>query len=48
MRGVERMDPVTFNLAPYAGQSVVVVATSHDDNYGADPTYTYVDDFNVQ
>lgn len=34
----------TLNLAPYAGQTVVVVLTSHDDNYSSDPTYTFVDD----
>lgn len=37
----------TLNLASFAGQTVVVVLTSHDDNYGADPTYTFVDDVSV-
>ena len=39
---------VTFNLAAYANQTVVVVATNHDDNYVGDPTYTLVDDVSVQ
>lgn len=38
---------VNFDLTPYAGQTLVFVATSHDDNYGADPTYTLVDDLTI-
>ena len=39
---------VTANLAAYAGQRVTLTLTSHDDNYGADPTFTLVDDIGLQ
>jgi len=35
---------VTYNAAANAGHSVTLTLTSHDDNYGADPTYTWYDD----
>ena len=38
----------TQSLSAWAGQTVVVVLTSHDDDYYADPTYSFVDDINVQ
>ena len=38
---------VTANLGAYAGQSVVLLFTSHDDNYGTDPTYTLFDDISL-
>jgi len=38
---------VIFDLSAFAGQVVVLATTSHDDNYGADPTYTLVDDVSV-
>ena len=39
---------VSFNLSAYGGQTVVLSLTSHDDNYGADPSYTLVDDVSIQ
>ena len=39
---------VTYGLGSYTSQTIVVVLTSHDDNYGPDPTYTLVDDVSVQ
>jgi hypothetical protein len=39
---------VSYGLASYAGQTIVVVVTSHDDDYYADPSYTLVDDVYVQ
>jgi serine protease len=30
------------------GHSYTLTLTSHDDNYGADPTYTYFDDVVLQ
>ena len=39
---------VSFSLSAYGGQTVVLSLTSHDDNYGADPTYTLVDDVSIQ
>jgi hypothetical protein len=38
----------TLNLAPWAGQTVTIVLTSHDDNYPGDATYSFVDDVSVQ
>jgi hypothetical protein len=35
---------VTYNAASNAGHSVTLTLTSHDDNFGADPTYTWYDD----
>ena len=35
---------VTYNAAANAGHSVTLTLTSHDDNFGADPTYTWYDD----
>ena len=37
---------VTSNLV--AGHNYTLTLTSHDDNYGADPTYTLVDDVSIQ
>ena len=39
---------VTYNLSAYAGQTIVLVTTSHDDNYIGDPTYTLIDDVSIQ
>jgi len=39
---------VTFNLAAYAGQSVVLWFNDHDDGYAGDPTYFYLDDVTIQ
>jgi len=39
---------VTYNLAAYAGQTIVLVNTNHDDNYVGDPTYTLLDDVSIQ
>lgn len=38
---------VSYNLAAYAGQTVVLVTTNHDDNYPGDPTFSVVDDATV-
>lgn len=38
----------TLNLGSWTGQTVTLVLTSHDDNYPADPTYSFVDDVGVQ
>jgi len=38
---------VSFNLAPWSSQSIVLCFLSHDDNYGGDPTYTLFDDIAV-
>ena len=38
----------TFNLAPYAGQTVVLWFNVHDDNYPSDPSYMLVDDISIQ
>jgi uncharacterized membrane protein len=35
---------VTYNAAANAGHSVTLTLLSHDDNFGADPTYTWYDD----
>jgi hypothetical protein len=35
---------VTFNVAPYAGQSVVLWFNDHDDGWATDPTYFLLDD----
>jgi len=35
---------VTYNAAANAGHSVTLTLTSHDDNFGADPTFTWYDD----
>jgi len=35
---------VTYNASANAGHSVTLTLTSHDDNFGADPTYTWYDD----
>ena len=39
---------VTFSMAAYANQSVVLWFNSHDDNYPSDPTYVLFDDISVQ
>jgi hypothetical protein len=38
---------VTANLGAYAGTAVVLLFTSHDDNYGADPSFTLYDDVSL-
>lgn len=38
---------VTYNLAPYAGQTIVLWFNSHDDSYASDPTYTRWDHISV-
>jgi hypothetical protein len=40
---------VTFDMTPYAGQTVVLWFNAHDDGYTAppDPTYFYLDDVSV-
>jgi hypothetical protein len=38
----------TFNMAPYAGQTVVLWFNVHDDNYPTDPSYMRVDDISIQ
>jgi kumamolisin len=38
---------VSFSLATWSSQSVVLFFLNHDDNYGADPTYTLFDDIAV-
>jgi hypothetical protein len=38
---------VSYNLAPYAGQNVVLWFNDHDDNYPSDPTYFLLDDVAV-
>jgi uncharacterized membrane protein len=35
---------VTYNASANAGHSVTLTLTSHDDNFGADPTFTWYDD----
>jgi hypothetical protein len=35
---------VTFNMTPYAGQTVVLWFNDHDDGYPTDPTYFLLDD----
>jgi len=35
---------VTYNAAANAGHSVTLTLTSHDDNFGGDPTFTWYDD----
>jgi hypothetical protein len=35
---------VTYNLAPYAGQTVILWFNVHDDGYPIDPTYALLDD----
>src|SRR5262245_61064239 len=37
----------TYNLAPWAGQNVVLWFNDHDDNYPTDPTYFLLDDVSV-
>jgi hypothetical protein len=39
---------VTYGMAAYAGQTVVLWFDNHDDNYPSDPTYTLVDDVSLQ
>jgi hypothetical protein len=39
---------VTASLTSFAGQTVVLVLTNHDDNDVGDGTYTYVDDIGVE
>lgn len=36
-----------YSLAGFAGQSVVLSLTNHNDNYPSDPTYSYVDDVSI-
>jgi len=38
----------SFNLAPYAGTTVVLCFNVHDNNWPTDPTYMLVDDVSVQ
>jgi hypothetical protein len=38
----------TFNLSPYAGQTVVLWFNVHDDNCPSDPSYMLVDDISIQ
>ena len=38
----------TFNLAAYAGQTVVLSFNDHDDGYATDPTYFLLDDVSVK
>ena len=38
----------TFNMAPYAGTTVVLYFNVHDDNWPSDPSYMLVDDITVQ
>jgi hypothetical protein len=38
---------VTWNASASAGHSVTLTLTNHDDNYSADPTFTYFDDVTV-
>jgi hypothetical protein len=38
---------VTFNVAPYAGSTVVLWFNDHDDGYAGDPTYFLLDDVSV-
>ncbi|MGN6431633.1 MAG: hypothetical protein ACTHNB_13025 [Gaiellaceae bacterium] len=38
----------TFNLASYAGQTVVLWFNVHDDGWPTDPTYMLVDDVSIQ
>jgi hypothetical protein len=38
----------TFNMASYAGQTVVLWFNVHDDNYPTDPSYMRVDDILIQ
>jgi Bacterial Ig domain len=35
---------VTYNASANAGHSVTLTLTSHDDNFGGDPTFTWYDD----
>jgi hypothetical protein len=39
---------VTYSMAAYASQTVVLWFNNHDDNYATDPTYTLVDDVSLQ
>jgi hypothetical protein len=39
---------VTYGMAAYAGQTVVLWFNNHDVNYPSDPTYTLVDDVSLQ
>jgi hypothetical protein len=38
---------VTYNATGSAGHSVTLTLSNHDDNYPADPTYTWYDDVAV-
>jgi hypothetical protein len=38
---------VTFNMTPYAGQTVVLWFNVHDDGYPSDPTYSLLDDVSL-
>jgi hypothetical protein len=38
---------VSFDMTPYAGQTVVLWFNDHDDGYAGDPTYFYLDDVSV-
>jgi hypothetical protein len=39
---------VTYSMAAYAGQTIVLYFVNHDDNYPSDPTYTQIDDVSLQ
>jgi len=38
----------TFNMASYAGQTVVLWFNVHDDAWPTDPSYMLVDDVSIQ
>jgi hypothetical protein len=38
---------VTFDMTPYANQTVVLWFNNHDDGYPGDPTYTIIDDVSI-
>ncbi|HWW54169.1 MAG TPA: hypothetical protein VNY84_10390, partial [Acidimicrobiales bacterium] len=38
---------VTYNVTSLRGQTVILWFSSHDDNYGADPSYTLYDDITI-
>jgi bacillopeptidase F (M6 metalloprotease family) len=38
---------VSFDMTPYAGQTVVLWFNDHDDGYAGDATYFYLDDVSV-
>jgi hypothetical protein len=39
--------PVSFDVRPFAGQTVVLYFNVHDDGYPTDPTYMFVDDIAI-